>query len=78
MVKSVCNITEFAKAMLHNYIKVVRLNLTNLTSGYGPVKCSKIQLNPVSNQGLLCLSQDWKINQNKKECNQRNLIIVCH
>ena len=25
MVKSVCNITEFAKAMLHNYIKVVRL-----------------------------------------------------
>ena len=25
MVKSVCNITEFAKSMLHNYIKVVRL-----------------------------------------------------
>ena len=25
MVKSVCNITKFAKSMLHNYIKVVRL-----------------------------------------------------
>ena len=36
MVKSVCNVTEFTKSMLYNCIKVVRLNLTNLTSGYGP------------------------------------------
>ena len=38
MVKSICNVTEFTKSMLYNYIKVVRLNLTNLTSGYRPVR----------------------------------------
>ena len=37
MVKSVCNVIEFTKSMLYNCTKVVRLNLTNLTSGYGPV-----------------------------------------
>ena len=36
MVKAVFNVTKFTKSMLDNCIKVVRLNLTNLTSGYGP------------------------------------------
>ena len=37
IVKAVISVAEFTKSMLYNCIKVIRLNLTNLTSGYRPV-----------------------------------------
>ena len=57
MAKAVFNVAEFTKLMLYNCIKVVRLNLTNLTSGYGPDVC--VDKTGFLKPGLSNTIQNW-------------------